>query len=75
MGHMADCGIAGGDGAAAVPCHHRQQGREDPDHAGGRHVRVHCPCPAALLQGNHFPGGEGKWLGCVVVLNLVLRGC
>lgn len=52
-----------------MPRHHRQQGREGTDNAGGRHMRVRGSRPAVLLQGNHFPGGEGKSLGCVLVFS------
>lgn len=52
-----------------MPRHHRQQGREGTDNAGGRHMRVRGSRPAVLLQGNHFPGGEGKALDCVLVFS------
>lgn len=52
-----------------MSCHGGEQGREDTDNASGHHVRVHCSHPAAVLQRDHFPGGEGKSPHCFLTLN------
>lgn len=66
---------AGGEGEAAVSRHRGQGGSEESDHAGGRHVRIHCSCSANIHQRNHFPGGEGEPLDCILALTGVAGVC
>lgn len=77
--HWVPCDShVGGEGEAAVSRHRGQRGSEESDHAGGRHVRVHCSRSANIHQRNHFPGGEGKSVDCMegrkeLRLSLALR--